>query len=201
MHWRKSLQTFLDWFQEKQACTRLFRMKIFLFFILINFACFWWALATAYPQHIVSHKADEYFFMSFPVAFLGALFDILSLAVTLYIIRQALASASNARYMALLSVDLLIAVLATFWVLMAFVVSGWLVSFVLERPETLTSRTVLYEGRFWNALLNPFSAENMKNIYFGIIMGASALLPTLFHALLAGRAAVASVFTRNMRQK
>jgi hypothetical protein len=185
-HWRKSLQVFLQWFAGKQANSRYFYLKLFLFFFLLNLACYWWALLTTYPQHLTSYKGDEYVLMGFPVAILGAMFDSLSLFVTLRIIRSALKSNNNTRYIAYLSVDLLIAVLATFWVLFAFVASGWIVSFILQRPETFTSRTDLYEGRLWDAWLNPFNPDNIRNIYFGIIMGASALLPTIIHFLLAG---------------
>lgn len=52
---------------------------------------------------------------------------------------------------------------------------------------------MLYEGRVWSALTNPFGPENIRNIYFGVVMGASALLPTLFHAFLAVRSVAFTV--------
>ena len=193
-HWRNSLQHSHEWFTNKRATSHYFYIKLILFFIALNLACYWWALLTTYPQHLSSYKSEEYVLMGFPVSIIGAMFDSLSLFVTLTIIRSALKSTSNAHYVAYLSVDLLIAVLATFWVLFAFVVSGWIVSFILERPETLTYRTNLYEGRLWSVLLNPFGPDNIRKIYFGIIMGASALLPTLFHFYLAGRSLVRAGF-------
>ena len=83
--------------------------------------------------------------------------------------------------------------------LLVFVVSGWIVNQILANPETLGARTILYETRFWSALTNPFAGENARNIYFGIIMGASALLPTLFHIYLAIRSALQSVIAGAMR--
>ena len=74
------------------------------------------------------------------------MFDSVSLLVTLYIVRLALSSTSNLSYLGYLNVDLVIAVLATFWVLFAFMVSGWVVSLVLAIPETFEARTVLFEG-------------------------------------------------------
>ncbi len=180
-NWRNSLQEFLDWFLRKRAHIRFFFPKLFLLFVLINLVCYWWALLTTYPQHLASWKGDEYVLLGFPVAVLGAIFDAMSFYVTLAIVRRALASQSNVRFVSYLSVDVFIAVLATFWVLFAFVASGWVVSIVLDRPETLTYRTELYEGRFWKAVLNPLAPDNIRNIYFGMMMGASALLPTLYH--------------------
>jgi len=194
--WRNSLQHFLEWLAEKRATTRYFYPKLFLFFIAVNFACYWWALLTTYPQNLTSYKGEEYVLMGFPVSVMGALFDSLSLFVTLIIVRRALLSTNNMHYVAYLSVDLLIAALATLWVLFAFVASGWIVSLVLERPETFTSRTLLYEGRVWSVLLNPFDPNNIRNVYFGLIMGASALLPTLCHLYLAGLSVLRSALTQ-----
>lgn len=187
--WRHSLARLHDWFTEKRnAGRKFFYLRAFAAFFAINLGCYWWALLTAYPGNIMSYKWDEFFLMGFPVSLMGATFDCFSLIVTLFIVRQALVSDSNARYVAYLSVDLVIAVLAGLWVLFAFVASGWVVSLVLQRPESFSSRTVLYEGRFWSAFQDPFAPQNLRNIYFGVIMGGSALLPTLFHIYLAGRA-------------
>jgi hypothetical protein len=131
--------------------------------------------------------------MGFPVAVLGAVFDCLSLLVTLHIVKRALASTNNFSYLGYLSIDLLIAFLATLWVLFAFMLSGWLVSFVLAIPETMGARATLYEGRVMDIFSSPFNSNNLKNTYFGTIMGASALLPTLFHLFLAGRSFAGSM--------
>ena len=181
------MESLLGWFVSKKETERNFYFKIFGFFLTINLICYWVALITAFSGHITSNKSDEYILIGFPASFLGALFDSFSLVVTLYIVKKALSSNSNLRYVAFLSVDLVIAVLATFWVLFAFVASGWIVGVVLDRPETFASRSDLYEGRFLQALLHPFEPANIRNIYFGTIMGASALLPTLCHIYLAAR--------------
>ncbi len=196
VQWRNSLMRFHDWFEGLRSNTRNFHLKIFVFFVVINLGCFWWALLTTYPNLLIGPKAREYVLIGFPVSFLGALFDSLSLLVTIYIVKRALSSTSNLGFLGYLSVDLVIAVLATFWVLFAFLVSGWVVSLVLAIPETFESRTVLYQGRLLSIINDPFGADNLKNMYFGVIMGASALLPTLFHLFLAGKSLVRSVAGR-----
>jgi hypothetical protein len=184
-YWRKSLSHLYDRFRDVRTRTRYFYAKAFLVFALLNLACFWWALLTAYSTLLLGEKAHEYILIGFPVAFFGAVFDSLSLLVTLFIVRRALASDSNLNFFGYLSVDLVIAVLATFWVLFIFIVSGWLVDLVLAQPETLAARRHLYQGRLLGALTDPFALENLRNIYFGMIMGASALIPTLLHIALA----------------
>jgi hypothetical protein len=151
----------------------------------LNLSCYWWALLTAYPRHVFGIKAPEYILMGFPVALLGAVFDCLSILVTIYIIKRALLSKRNSLYILYLSTDLLIAIFASLWVLFVFTISGWVVSYVLANPETIGSRVWLYEGRVESAFYNPFNPDNLRNIYFGIIMGASALLPTLLHISMA----------------
>jgi len=194
--WRQHTSSLLEWFNEKRKAGRRFYLKVFLIFALINLACYWWALVTAYPGYITGHKWEEFFVMGFPVALMGAVFDSFSLAVTLYIVKRALASANNGRYVAYLSIDIVIAWLAALWVLFAFVLSGWIVSLLLQRPETFAFRTDLYQGRLWEAWRNPFGYENIRNIYFGVVMGASALLPTLCHLFLAARSMLRWAFAR-----
>lgn len=192
-HWRSSLLAFKNWFERRRAVTRYFLPKVFLVFVGINLLCFWWALLTAYPWLLFGHKKVEFILTGFPVAVLGAMFDSLSLFVTLLLIDRALSAKSNISYVGYLSVDLFIAVLATFWVLFAFMLSGWVVSLVLQNPETMSDRTGLYQSRLQNVLENPFSREALRNMYFGIIMGASALLPTLFHMGMAARSVQRSI--------
>ena len=122
----------------------------------------------------------------------GAVFDCVSLLVTVFIVRRALASNNNLSYLCYLSVDLVIAVVASMWVLFVFMLSGWVVSLILQIPETMASRSDLYQGRLQNAFSDPFSPNNLRNIYFGVIMGASALLPTLLHVFMACRSFVRS---------
>ena len=191
-HWRESLLHFLHWFEDLRDKTGYFYPKVFVAFVALNLLCYWWALLTAYPGLVFGPKQTEFILTGFPVAVLGALFDSLSLLVTLLLIRRALSAQNNLSYVGYLSVDLFIAVLATFWVLFAFMISGLVVSHILDNPESMAHRTDLYRWRFLSALSDPFSAGNLKNIYFGVLMGASALLPTLFHIGMAGRSLVRS---------
>ena len=184
-YWRNSLLHILTWFEDLRNSTRNFYLKAFAAFVLLNLSCYWWALLTAYPRHVFGVKALEYILMGFPVALLGAVFDCLSLLVTIYIIKRALLSKKNTSYVFYLCFDLLIAIAASLWVLFVFMMSGWVVSYILANPETIGSRVWLYEGRVESAIYNPFNPDNLRNIYFGVIMGASALLPTLLHISLA----------------
>ena len=145
------------------------------------------------------NELEHYIKVQVPVALLGALFDSLSLYITLIVIRQALLSRSNFSYISHLSIDVLIAIAATFWVLFVFSVSGWIVSFiptspatviskevqVKAKPESLESRNKVYADRAAAAIKNPTGVEEMKNIYFGIVMGFSAILPTCVHIFCA----------------
>ena len=187
-YWRASLIYLLVRFGDLRDGTRFFLIKLFAAFVALNLVCFWSALLTTYPHLIVGPEADELVLMQVPVGVLGGLFDFLSLFVTLHIAQRAVASADNTRYLAYLSVDLAIAVLASFWVLVVFTVSGWFVDIVLAAPETLGDRTVLYQARVSAAIAHPLHIHNLKNIYFGVVMGASAMLPTLIHMLHAATA-------------
>lgn len=191
--WRRSLRHFFVWFQGLRTRTRYFLVKAFLVFCAINFAFFWCALVTTYPGLLRGPKASEYAVMSFPIAVLGAAFDCLSLVATLFIVRKALQSAGNKAFLAYLSVDLALAVLAGLWVLFAFIVSGWLVSHVLSVPETVAERSDLYQWRLESLMDQPLRPDNLRNLYFGVMMGASALLPTLFHLFLVCRSILRSL--------
>ncbi|MGB5593244.1 MAG: hypothetical protein WBM32_08450 [Crocosphaera sp.] len=179
--WKQSLEKLLDYYQSKRGELRKFFPKLFFFFVVLNISCYWWAMLTAYPHHVFGDEKVHYFLIQFPIGFLGALFDSLSFFVTVYIARKALKTTSTTSYLAHLSVDIIIAILATWWVLFVFSVSGWLVSFLEHKPESLVERSYVYEQRFVEAVQAPTQTGNMKNIYFGIIMGISAMLPTFTH--------------------
>ena len=95
--------------------------------------------------------------------------------------------------------DLLIAFLATLWVHFAFVASGWMVSLFPDQLETFCPRTLLCRGRLWDAFTDPVDPEILRDIYFGTVMGASALLPMLYHMLLALSALARSDYSRLFR--
>ena len=148
-------------------------------------------MATAFPDLVFGRTFIYYFKVQFPVGILGALFDSLSFFITIFIIQRALYTENNKIYIAHLSIDLLIAVLATFWVIFVFVVSGWIISLfetfnqpieIIERYDHETNiyhRTEGYTGKVSDAIQNP--TKNVRNIYFGFIMGLSAIIPTLIH--------------------
>ena len=71
--------------------------------------------------------------------------------------------------------------LATLWVLFVFTFGGWIISLWENAPEELTQRGTKYTNRAVQALQDPTGRENAKNIYFGLIMGVSAALPTCLH--------------------
>ncbi len=193
--WRKDLSRILERFQAWRFNTRYYFLKVFIFFIILNDLAYWFAMATAFPEMLSGDDLIHYSKIQVPVAFLGAIFDSLSLYITLLVVRSALNSRSNFSYISHLSIDVLIAIAATFWVLFVFSISAWLVSFVpgnsnimgknevqVEvKKQTLSDRGKLYEGRVASAIENPTGESEMKNIYFGIVMGFSAIIPTAVH--------------------
>ncbi len=187
--WRSRLSDTLTALERKKAATPFFYLKVFAFFVVLNIACYWIAMVTAFPDVTFGPERWHYFLVQIPVGFLGALFDSLSLFVTVYMVRRALRATTSTSYLAHLSVDLVIAGLATMWVLFVFSVSGWLVSFVGANPESLLARNGAYQDRLLQALQDPTGREEIKNIYFGLLMGVSAMLPTLTHIYLSVRAA------------
>ena len=85
---------------------------------------------------------------------------------------------------------MLIAIVATFWVLFVFSISGWLVSFIpikskIAKHESLEDRNKAYADRAVAAIKNPTGKEEMRNIYFGMVMGFPAIIPTCVHIFCA----------------
>ena len=176
--WRASLTRFLAYYDANRGPIIIFYPMLFVFFVVVNIACYWWAMITAFPDLINAH----YFKIQFPVGILGALFDSLSFFVTVCIVRRAVRTEGVGDYVAHLSIDLIIAVLATFWVVYVFIASGWIVTWFEAAPESMAVRAGRYEEKVVAALASP--ADNMRNIYFGLVMGVSAMLPTCFHISL-----------------
>ena len=177
--WKNSLRNLVDFYETKRGSLFIFYPSLFLFFVLINIACYWWALFTAFPELTRGIEGQHYFKVQFPVGFMGALFVSLSFFVTLFIIRRALRAKKKPGIHSHLSFDLVIAILATFWVLFVFSFAGWLVHLFESVRQDLGGRNEGYGRMLIDAMVNPFA--NKRNIYFGLIMGVSAMLPTCGH--------------------
>ena len=185
LQWRITLQSLYDFYKRRRPEIRYFYPLLFLFFIGLNTFCYWWGIFTAFPEAAFGGEKFFYFKVQFPVGILGALFDSLSFFVTVFIIERSLKSTRSWTFVGHLSIDLVIAVLATFWVLFVFSFSGWLISFTEPVQEVLSERNAVYQRRVINAVKAP--TDNLRNIYFGLIMGVSAMIPTCVHLFMAGR--------------
>ena len=183
--WKRSLARLLSYYEAKRGPIITFFPKLFLFFTVLNIGCYWLALLTAYPEEAFGDERVHYLLLQFPVGILGALFDSLSFFITVWIAKRALKTTSLGSYIAHLSVDIVIAIVATWWVLFVFSFSGWLISLVQHSPESLVGRADKYEARIVAAVTNPTDRSSIKNIYFGIVVGISAMLPTFTHLFLS----------------
>ena len=197
--WRKGLETLVLLYEIYKPRTSWFTLRVFVFFTCTNIFCYWLALSTAFPSLLVSYKAKEYFWLQLPVGLLGASFDTASFFITVWIAKNALNSKKTWTFILHLSLDLVIAFLATMWVVLVFIVSGWVMSYILGNPEQLSDRSYVYQGRLLQALLYPF--ENIRNIYFGLIMGFSAALPSCIHFLLFVRASILSWLPQTVEEE
>ena len=192
--WRESLEGLLVFYNAKRRKIVYFVPKLFLFFVVLNITCYWCAMFTAYPWLTRGPAGAENFKIQFPVGILGALFDTMSFFVTVYIVRRALRARRNWEYVAHLSLDLVIAVLATFWVLFVFSFSGWLISLWEGAPVVLDARNEKYRKLLVDAIDSP--RDNLRNIYFGLVMGISASLPTCVHAFMFLRASLRAILVK-----
>ena len=95
--WKHSLRELLDYYEHNRGSIKNFFPKLFVFFIVVNVLCYWFAMTTAYPELLKGAKGAYYFKVQFPVGILGALFDSLSFFVTIVIIRRALVSQKKYR--------------------------------------------------------------------------------------------------------
>jgi hypothetical protein len=195
--WKDYLKQLITFYETKRGNIFTFYLFLFLCFVLINIGCYWWAMFTAFPELTHGSAGAYYFKIQFPVGFLGALFDSLSFFVTIYIIRHALRTEKDIQYVAHLSLDLIIAILATFWVLFVFSFSGWLINLTDNTPQILAERNAKYEGLLLDAVARPI--DNMRNIYFGLIMGVSAMIPTCVHIYMFFRSCVFIIFRQKVK--
>ncbi|MBM75844.1 MAG: hypothetical protein CMK59_10625 [Proteobacteria bacterium] len=176
--WRSSLKLLVDRYEAYRPREKYFAIRLFIFFIALNVLCYWLGILTAFP-YLMIQKPVEYLLLQIPVGLLGASFDSLSFFITVWIAKNAINSHQTWKFLIHLSLDLVIAFLATMWVVLVFIISGWALSFFLGTPEVLGERSGIYQDRLTQALLNPLS--NLRNIYFGAIMGISAGLPSFMH--------------------
>ena len=188
--WKDSLRQLLDFYRIRRGSLLTFTPLLFIFFVIINILCYWWAMVTAFPWLLNWY----YFKIQFPVGILGALFDTLSFFVTITIIRRALRTRNALEYISHLSIDLVIAILATFWVVYVFSISGWIISLFEVAPKDLAARNDRYEQMLVDAVTNP--TDSVRNIYFGLIMGVSAIIPTCVHIYMFVRAMMVRLMRR-----
>ena len=195
--WKDSLNRLIVFYEAKRGSIFVFYPLLFLLFVLVNIGCYWWAMFTAFPELTHGSAGSHYFKIQFPVGFLGALFDSLSFFVTIFIIRHAVRTEKGIQYVAHLSLDLVIAILATFWVLFVFSFSGWLINLEVNplidaKLEVLAKRNAEYQELLIDAIARP--TDNLRNIYFGLIMGVSAMIPTCIHIYMFLRSCVYTIF-------
>ena len=177
--WKASLRRVFDLVERVRAETPRFYLKLWFFFVALNVGCYWVGILLFFPGSLFGPDGTQTIFVQLPVGLLGGAFDFLSFFVTLYFVRHALATTRSTSYVANLSVDAVIAIVATFWVLFVFSFSGWIFNLLAQIPEGLAARNAQYQHRMERALSDPLGS--WRNIAFGLIMGASAMLPTLVH--------------------
>ena len=140
--WRDALHQVLDIYERKRGSIKIFFPLLFLFFIVLNIACYWWAIYTAFPFYMQTHEASHYIKLQIPVGFLGALFDSLSFFVTIWIIKRALASTKTSEYVFHLSLDLGNCDFGHALGLFVFSFGGWLISFGNQHLSNLQKEEI-----------------------------------------------------------
>jgi hypothetical protein len=180
--WKGALRRIVEVYDTRRGPLRTFFPALFVFFVVVNIACYWLAMFTAFPELTSGDAGWHYFKVQFPVGILGALFDSLSFFATVWIVRRALKARSSAEYIAHLSLDLVIAVLATMWVVFVFTFSGWIINLLAQSSQSYAERSARYNAMLVDAAVNPI--DNVRNIYFGLVMGISSALPTVLHLSL-----------------
>lgn len=183
-NWRLALSNLYEGYQKYRPKTTYLIISVFLFMVFLNIISYWFAMMTAFPDLVFNTQTGyHYFKVQFPVGIMSGFFDTISFFVTLMIIKHALQSNTNFKFVAHLSVDFLIGILSSFYVLLIFHLSPWIITLMEGVSEELTQRNFLMQERVVSALNSPF--DNWRNIYFGLIMGASAMLPTFVHLYMA----------------
>ena len=183
--WRDSLRKLLHLYEECRGRSRLFYLYLFVAFVFLNIFFFWLALRITYPNllnhYIARSYVPQFRFVQIPIGVLGGVFDFLSFFVTIWVVRRALRARSTVSYLGHLSIDILIAVIATFWVVYVMVFSFWIYNLVYGIDEGLLERQALYEERIRSTVDQP--EDNWRNLLFGFLLGFSAMFPTVTHLI------------------
>ncbi len=252
--WQVELRDILDMYRDYRRRRPLFFLYLFVFFFLVNAVFYWIALAASFPELIVS-QTGRMLLIQQAVAILGGLFDSLSFFLTVYLVGRAARTRYGLNFAGILSIDLVIAAVATAWVLLVVMLASWAIgppeetamrpaqqvvatevsvsnepepqqavqedtggSAVSATPVVDAARVDLSPGpaqpsareaatdsaqqestteaedginsNFYRSLLvralqNPFA--NYRYFLFGILMGLSTLLPTMFHIYMGAR--------------
>ena len=209
--WKSDLLFILTYLENKTLRLKYFKGKLFLFFLVVNIFFYWFAMLTAFPELVFGKTFSYYFKIQFPVGILGSIFDSSSFFITLFIIKRAIKTSKSYIYVGHLSIDLLIAILATFWVVFVFILSGWIVNQIdlitlngqeenyIAHTYEFEERTNGYNNLVKSAIKNP--VQNLSNIYFGFIMGLSAMIPTLIHILMFFKSFLNAVYRSRFFKK
>jgi hypothetical protein len=197
-YWKKDLEKILKLYNRRPAPI-YFIPILFFFFIIVNISCYWLAMYTAFPELIFGPPRHYYFKVQFPVGILGACFDTASFFITIWIVKRAIKIQKISQFYSHLSIDLVIAILATFWVLFVFTFSSWAIRYIEPTVFVydISQRQEIYEQRVISAIAEP--GKNIRNIYFGLLMGISAMLPTLTHIFYAIKSSSRVIIGSNLK--
>ena len=130
-------------------------------------------------------KLPHYIKLQIPVGLLGALFDSLSFFNHLDYSGLLCQQNPHLEYVFHLSLDFIIAILATLWVLFVFSFGGWLISLLEQAPEELGQRVQNNHPKSGASNTGPHSKRKPKKMFilafnYGIICSPSCLHLTLF---------------------
>jgi len=178
--WKAALERVLEKFTSLRS-TPFFGLKIILFFIFLNMCSFWVAMSTTIPQQI-SYFPKFYFFLSLPLSLFGMIFDIISLGITIFLIKKAISTNGKITFLFHIIADIIIAVFTTFWVVYTFSISAWMAHQLYSDsnyPFYLIDKFLNYQSLLTKAWDDPLS--NLRNIYIGLLLGISSAIPTFIH--------------------
>lgn len=143
--WRDALHWIVSTYDRKRDTVRHFHWKLFAVLLGINIACYWFAMMTTFPELTFGARWMHFFKMQVPVGILAAAFEQVSVYITVYLMRHALASTSTRKYLGHLCVDVgidfVIGFIAALWVVFSFTFSSWLVNYTTKLLTPAPVRT------------------------------------------------------------